>query len=697
MSSAGSAAALKDEITIIQTRHNSSAVEADEGPWGQVQRARNCHPPNVGAVDHACCKNVNHGAFSHEECKKRCEALEGCDGITFKPNSMCYYRHQMKPDYAGCYVGSSYQVQYFNRNWAPPTTPAPTPAPAPAPGGWIPVLQYGEEAYTPTAKAIGNFGSLSSFEIAKLSDADISLISLTDLNGWFLYKLETHKCEGCEHEGAKIYLRTKQQFADTSRAFGLNPFDICEHDTIALCDSQNGWKAAGMGVGDYFTTHKAFGNDCGNWMADISGDVHCYGHGPAGTRCFVNGYCNPTLAMRKNVRIYKWGLSEAEDPFDRILSVLGELVLTVADPAAFAADTAVQDALKAGIAASLSGVKTEWIKIEFTVTRRLKELLTAAAARQLTAGSVTVSYVISIPVTNGAPAVAVTAASVAAAAAPDSAGTSAFLTQINTALATASPSNTITTVTASVPMVTTVAATVKASSARSTADPHMTNVMDQHFDLFRTGTMRFLQVPRMLGGDVQSKLTVDGRIDRIASRKKSNCNHQWLRNLLMSGTLLGKSYEFGVDAIKNSLFMRADNVSTESPEEFMKLAPESVVTVNPMPLNPWYSYHSTAKLFKVVSSVQLQAGSAKLTMELVHQAKTHNGREHESHLNFDAKNLKGLVDDINTIGGLLGVDDHTADMNPQLCQTDGESRSLFKSDDNDFDGSLFHSTVSAMA
>lgn len=213
--------------------------------------------------------------------------------------------------------------------------------------------------------------------------------------------------------------------------------------------------------------------------------------------------------------------------------------------------------------------------------------------------------------------------------------------------------------------------------AGTTADPHVKNVKGQAFDLFSMGTIRLLQVPRT-HGDAQPKLTVDGRVDRLESFAGKGCNHLWFRNLRMSGTSLDESYEFGVNAMANSFFMRAGNVSTESPTEFMKLAPASTVMLNPAPKNAWYG--KAKAMFKIIANVQLQAGSAKLSVELVHNHKPHKGFEHESHLNFDAKNVKSLVNDMNAIGGLLGVDDHTAATKNEECKA---PRILAESDGSD--------------
>lgn len=228
---------------------------------------------------------------------------------------------------------------------------------------------------------------------------------------------------------------------------------------------------------------------------------------------------------------------------------------------------------------------------------------------------------------------------------------------------------------------------VPVSNPGTTADPHVTNVKGERFDIFSTGSMRLLQVPR-LGGIGESKLTVDGRVDRTSLK---GCNHFWIRNLRMSGTLLDQSYEFGVNTMTNTFLLRAGNASTEAPDEFTKLSPTSRVELNPkVPSNPWYKDVRVAKRFKIVATMSLQAGPAHLLVELVREAEPKKGRAHESHLNFEAINIIGLDANQNGIGGLLGADDHTEAMDKRHCQnerrqnadeTRGLNRDLYDDDE----------------
>jgi len=215
---------------------------------------------------------------------------------------------------------------------------------------------------------------------------------------------------------------------------------------------------------------------------------------------------------------------------------------------------------------------------------------------------------------------------------------------------------------------------------RSTADPHVTNVIGQQFDIFGTGLLSLLRVPRD-PSDAQPKLTVDGRVDRLASY--SGCNHMWMRYLRFSGSLVNDIYEFGVNAAENSFLMRAGNASTESPEEFAKLAPAVRIELTPVPRNSWYQSNAVKKVFKIMATMRLQAGATTLWVDLVHNAKPKKGHEHQSHLNFEASNIRALADDTDMIGGLLGVDDHKEAMNPQQCQTGQNHRVLAVSDDSD--------------
>jgi hypothetical protein len=219
-------------------------------------------------------------------------------------------------------------------------------------------------------------------------------------------------------------------------------------------------------------------------------------------------------------------------------------------------------------------------------------------------------------------------------------------------------------------------------AVQANADPHVTNVLGERFDLFSVGTVRLLQVPRE-PVNAQSKLTVEGRVDRLPSY--SGCNHQWFRKLSMFGSLLDQPYDFEVATNANSFIMRAGNVSAESPEQFMQLTHTVAVELNPRPKNPWYRYKTVAKKFKIIASlaVPVQPGAAKLLVELVYNTLPDKNHEHQSHLNFEAKNIQDLADNMDAIGGLLGIDDHTAAANPQQCQAIKGTRSLFEDDDEE--------------
>ena len=70
---------------------------------------------------------------------------------------------------------------------------------------------------------------------------------------------------------------------------------------------------------------------------------------------------------------------------------------------------------------------------------------------------------------------------------------------------------------------------------KSSADPHVTNILGQRFDISSTGMVTLIQVPRG-HGHAQSKLTNDARVDRVNAY--SACNQVWIRNLRRSGSLL---------------------------------------------------------------------------------------------------------------------------------------------------------------
>ena len=101
---------------------------------------------------------------------------------------------------------------------------------------------------------------------------------------------------------------------------------------------------------------------------------------------------------------------------------------------------------------------------------------------------------------------------------------------------------------------------------------------------------------------------------------------------------------------------------------FTKLAPAVSVHLNPLPRNAGYTGSPVAKMFKVVATIQLRAASSKLSVDLVHNAEPKKLHYQQSHLNFEASNVRRLDNTVDAIGGLLGVDDHTEAMNPLPVQ-----------------------------
>ena len=100
----------------------------------------------------------------------------------------------------------------------------------------------------------------------------------------------------------------------------------------------------------------------------------------------------------------------------------------------------------------------------------------------------------------------------------------------------------------------------------------------------------------------------------------------------------------------------------------MKLAPAVRVHLKPLPRIAWYTGSSVEERCKVVATIQLQAASTKLSVDLVHNAEPKKFHDHQSHLNFEASNVRRLDNTVDAIGGLLGVDDHTEAVNPLSVQ-----------------------------
>jgi hypothetical protein len=237
-----------------------------------------------------------------------------------------------------------------------------------------------------------------------------------------------------------------------------------------------------------------------------------------------------------------------------------------------------------------------------------------------------------------------------------------------------------------------------AASVIATGDPHVTNVYGQKFEIYQYGsTLRFLQVPRVIEGNQQPKITVDARVDRLSSFP--GCKHSWIRNLRLAGTLLDNTYEFGVNSTANSFFLRVGEQTT-SLEEFVKLAPKANVVLEPAPTNSWYKMTTRQKDFPIIARIRVFPGDATLSVELVYNRRTLKHKEHESHLNFDATNLERLAADKHEIGGLLGIDPHHEVSDPAKCQQEHPiGRSLMESEfeEDEVSGSFASASSPAFA
>jgi hypothetical protein len=78
---------------------------------------------------------------------------------------------------------------------------------------------------------------------------------------------------------------------------------------------------------------------------------------------------------------------------------------------------------------------------------------------------------------------------------------------------------------------------------KSSADPHVTNILGQRFDIFSTGMVTLIQAPRG-HGHAQSVLTVDARVDKIGNgpwQTYATRSRQLQDSLTTAGDI---SYEF---------------------------------------------------------------------------------------------------------------------------------------------------------
>ena len=170
-------------------------------------------------------------------------------------------------------------------------------APVAGEAAWVSVLQYGEEAYSPTAFAVGDMSEApSSAGFAKLSDDEINQIP-ADSSGYYYYRLSSTK----SNELNTVFVRTKSVYRDTARAYGWAPYSICNQATKEACDVHSDWQDIS---GDGFDTQAVYGDGCGRWSVDESAAVQCAATGSSSLRCFTDGgACE--RSMRKQVCLYK--------------------------------------------------------------------------------------------------------------------------------------------------------------------------------------------------------------------------------------------------------------------------------------------------------------------------------------------------------------------------------------------------------
>jgi hypothetical protein len=147
-------------------------------------------------------------------------------------------------------------------------------------GGWMKVLQYHDQPYTPSAAAIGDIAVPDTMAMAKLADSNVN--SLRNLSVFREYRLQGGI------SAKKLFIKSSATWDDTARAEGLAAAPTmlecedttnCAYQLVApaqpTIDSNNGSPVLAA-------------NDQDRFFTDYDGNPECYTYPVAG-RCYTAG------------------------------------------------------------------------------------------------------------------------------------------------------------------------------------------------------------------------------------------------------------------------------------------------------------------------------------------------------------------------------------------------------------------------
>jgi hypothetical protein len=147
-------------------------------------------------------------------------------------------------------------------------------------GGWMKILQYHDEPYTPSALAVGDIAVPDTMQMAKLADSNVN--SLRNLSVFREYRLQG------DLSPKKLFIKSSATWDDTARAEGLAASPtLLECEDTTNCTYQV-VESASPTIDSNNGSPVLAANDQDRYFTDFSGNPECYTY-PVFGRCYSAG------------------------------------------------------------------------------------------------------------------------------------------------------------------------------------------------------------------------------------------------------------------------------------------------------------------------------------------------------------------------------------------------------------------------
>jgi hypothetical protein len=184
------------------------------------------------------------------------------------------------------------------------------------------------------------------------------------------------------------------------------------------------------------------------------------------------------------------------------------------------------------------------------------------------------------------------------------------------------------------------ASTADAPVAGAKGDPHLQNIKGEHFEVMQTGNMLLIEVPR--GSNPTLDFAVRADIDRL---EVVECGPTFITRVYMTGRWLGAPLDIRSGAFedrpatKHAFALRLDNGKWESHASFLKEEKEEKTL----------SLSKHATIMKQRRGFFIKVGVLNITVSQPRRPRV-----------FLDVNIEGIGHLKTEVGGLLGLDDHSA-------------------------------------